>query len=198
LRQIAQQKEAETTVGARDRAHGELLARLISAPYFSVNVVSDVAGVETSGALKNIVALACGFCDGLERGSNAKAAILRRGVLEMFRFTQLFFPDVSLLTYFESCGFADAVVTGYSGRNRRTAEAFVREGKPFAQLETELLGGQKLQGPLTADEAYRCLKARGQLDAFPLFVTVYEIAFCNLDPAQLMERLWREPQRNKL
>lgn len=52
------------------------------------------------------------------------------------------------------------------------AEAYVKTGKPFSQLETELLGGQKLQGTVTAQEVNTFLKARGKVAAYPLFTVV--------------------------
>jgi hypothetical protein len=74
--------------------------------------------------------------------------------MEMKRFIQSRFPKVQDATFFESCGFADLIVTCYGGRNRQCAEEFVRAGgrKTFEMIETELLGGQKLQGTLTVKE----------------------------------------------
>jgi glycerol-3-phosphate dehydrogenase (NAD+) len=67
--------------------------------------------------------------------------------------------------------------TGYGGRNRKCAEAFVTTGKPFDVLERELLNGQKLQGTETAKEVFEFLKARGKEEEYPLFRSVYSIAY---------------------
>jgi glycerol-3-phosphate dehydrogenase (NAD+) len=67
--------------------------------------------------------------------------------------------------------------SGFGGRNRKCAEAFVKTGKHFDQLEKELLNGQKLQGSETAREVHNFLQARGKVDDYPLFKAVYNIAF---------------------
>lgn len=140
--------------------------------------MEDVAGVSLCGALKNVVAIAAGFTDGLGWGSNAKAAVMRIGLMEMKRFSEEFFEGVKAETFTEtSAGIADLITTCFGGRNRKCAEAFVKTGKPFDVLEKELLNGQKLQGSETAREVHNFLEARGKVDDYPLFKAVYNIAF---------------------
>lgn len=188
--EVALNKFSETTIGYRVKEEGELWQRLFHTANFHVQIIEDRAGVSLCGALKNVVAVAAGFCDGLGWGNNAKAAIMRIGLLEMKSFSMEFFEGVKAETFVqESAGIADLITTCFGGRNRLCAEAYVKTGKPFSQLETELLGGQKLQGVVTAQEVNTFLKARGRVGGYPLFTVVYKIAFENLDPAKMTSHL---------
>ncbi|CAG8560153.1 10541_t:CDS:2 [Ambispora leptoticha] len=187
--EIAEENFSETTIGYRVREEGELYKRLFETPYFRVGIIDDVIGVELCGALKNVVAIAAGIIDGLRLGDNAKAAIIRIGLLEMKKFVQTFYRGIKEETFFESCGIADVITTSYGGRNRRVAEAFVITRKPFEHLEKELLAGQKLQGTLTAQEINHVLRRKGLENEYKLFTTVYRIAYQGLPPERLVKEI---------
>ncbi|KAF9605586.1 hypothetical protein IFM89_017929 [Coptis chinensis] len=188
--EIAVEKFSEATVGYReDREVAQRWVRLFSTSYFHVSPVQDVEGVELCGTLKNVVALAAGFVDGLEMGNNTKAAIMRIGLREMKTFSKLMFSTVKDSTFFESCGVADLITTCLGGRNRKVAEAFARNGgkRSFDELEAEMLQGQKLQGVSTARELYEVLSKRGWHELFPLFTTVHDISVGRLPPSAIVE-----------
>ena len=153
----------------------ELIKALFHRPYFHVRVVSDVAGVSLGGALKNIVALAAGFVAGMGWGDNAKAAIMRVGLLEMVKFGKIFFEQsVHTATFTEeSAGVADLITSCSGGRNYRCAKMSVERGVGIDVVEKEELNGQMLQGTSTAKEVYELLKARGKEAEFPLLVATY-------------------------
>lgn len=151
-----------------------LFKTLFHRPYFHVSMVSDVAGVSLGGALKNIVALAAGFVDGRGWGDNAKAAIMRVGLLEMVRFGKEFFSTIQASTFTEeSCGVADLITSCSGGRNHRCAMIAVAEGLTVDEVEKRELNGQKLQGTSTAVEVHKFLKAKGMEKDYPLFLAVY-------------------------
>ncbi|KAK1432720.1 hypothetical protein QVD17_09618 [Tagetes erecta] len=188
--EIAVEKFSEATVGYRgNREIAENWVRLFSTPYFAVSACQDVEGVELCGTLKNVVAIAAGFVDGLDMGNNTKAAIMRIGLREMKAFSKLLFSSVKDSTFFESCGVADLITTCLGGRNRKCAEAFAKNGgrRSFDDLEAEMLQGQKLQGVSTAKEVYEVLKHKGWLEMFPLFTTVHEICTGRLPPTAIVE-----------
>ncbi|GFP94096.1 glycerol-3-phosphate dehydrogenase [NAD(+)] [Phtheirospermum japonicum] len=187
--EIAVEKFSEATVGYRkNKEIAEKWVQLFNTSYFNVSAVQDVEGVELCGTLKNVVAIAAGFVDGLDMGNNTKAAIMRIGLREMKALSKLLFPSVKDSTFFESCGVADLITTCLGGRNRKCAEAFARNGgkRSFDELEAEMLQGQKLQGVSTAKEVYEVLRHRKWLELFPLFTTVHEICIGRLPPAAIL------------
>uniref|UniRef100_A0A672HVE8 Glycerol-3-phosphate dehydrogenase [NAD(+)] n=1 Tax=Salarias fasciatus TaxID=181472 RepID=A0A672HVE8_SALFA len=165
--EVADEKFCETTIGAKNEANGQIFKELLQTPNFRITVVQESDTVELCGALKNIVAVGAGFCDGLGFGDNTKAA---------------------------SCGVADLITTCYGGRNRRVAEAFVRTAKSIEELEAEMLNGQKLQGPQTSAEVYKILKKKNMIDKFPLFVAVYQICFEGKEVKEFITCLQNHPE----
>lgn len=85
--EVAREAFSETTIGCRDAADGQRWWELFHTSHFRVQITDDVRGVSLCGALKNVVAVAAGFVDGLGWGSNAKAAVMRIGMLEMKKFS---------------------------------------------------------------------------------------------------------------
>ncbi|KAJ5335019.1 Dehydrogenase multihelical [Penicillium brevicompactum] len=156
---------------------GQVSESVFHRPYFHVRVVNDVAGVSISGALKNVVALAAGWVVGMGWGDNAKAAIMRVGLMEMVKFGDTFFSaTIDNRTFTdESAGVADLITSSSGGRNFRCAMHSVERKLPIEEIEKQELNGQKLQGTLTAYEVNSFLKNQGMEDEFPLFTAVYRI-----------------------
>ncbi|KAK8865959.1 glycerol-3-phosphate dehydrogenase (NAD(+)) [Kwoniella newhampshirensis] len=185
--EVAMGQFCETTIGCPTHNDSLLWSAVFDAPSFRVRTVEDVNGVSLGGALKNVVALAAGFVDGLGLGGNTKAAILRIGLKEMTEFCLEFFEGSQAETFSnESAGIADLITTCYGGRNRKCAEEFVKSGQSFEHIERKLLNGQKLQGTATAEEVNNFLVARKRAHAYPLFEKVYKIAFEGMSPKQLV------------
>ncbi|XP_020361608.1 glycerol-3-phosphate dehydrogenase [NAD(+)], cytoplasmic isoform X2 [Oncorhynchus kisutch] len=194
--EVADEKFCETTIGCKDKEHGALLKELMQTSNFRVTVVEESDVVEICGALKNIVAVGAGFCDGLGFGDNTKAAVIRLGLMEMIAFARIFCTagPVSSATFLESCGVADLITTCYGGRNRKVAEAFAKTGKSIEELEKEILNGQKLQGPATAAEVHVILKNKNLLDKFPLFNAVYQICYQGHPVTEFIKCLQNHPE----
>lgn len=182
--EVAAGEFCEATLGLKDTTQKDMLVKIFDCQTFRVSAVDDIPGVELCGALKNVVALGAGFCDGLEYGGNTKAALIRIGLQEMKTFIRYFYPKVKDATFLESCGVADLITTCFGGRNRKCAEAFVRARgtKGWATIEQELLGGQKLQGTLTAQEIWPVMKKHSLCERLPLLTTIYEVAFLDKAP----------------
>jgi glycerol-3-phosphate dehydrogenase (NAD+) len=174
---IAAREYCESTLVFPDLEVCQDWLRILESPYFHVEIIQDIVALQVFGTIKNVIAMAGGFIDGLGFGQSTKAAILRQGLVEMYKFAEWAFPNrgVSLETMLASCGFGDVVASAYGGRNRLCAEAFVKTGKDFKQLEEELLKGQKLAGIVAAEEVYRLLKTKNARAEFPFFTTVFLI-----------------------
>ncbi|XP_064330625.1 glycerol-3-phosphate dehydrogenase [NAD(+)], cytoplasmic isoform X3 [Phalacrocorax carbo] len=193
--EVAEEKFCETTIGCKNRQHGQTLKELMQTPNFRVTVVQEADTVEICGALKNVVAVGAGFCDGLGYGDNTKAAVIRLGLMEMIGFAKLFCKGpVTSSTFLESCGVADLITTCYGGRNRKVAEAFAKTGKSIEQLEKEMLNGQKLQGPPTSAELHRILKTKNAVEKFPLFTAVYQICYEGKPVTDIIRCLQNHPE----
>ncbi|CAI4058365.1 hypothetical protein N7582_001089 [Saccharomyces uvarum] len=187
--EVAQEHWSETTVAyhipkdfrgeGKDVDH-KVLKALFHRPYFHVSVIEDVAGISICGALKNVVALGCGFVEGLGWGNNASAAIQRVGLGEIIRFGQMFFPESREETYYqESAGVADLITTCAGGRNVKVARLMATSGKDAWECEKELLNGQSAQGLITCKEVHEWLETCGSVEDFPLFEAVYQIVYNN-------------------
>ncbi|KAL6112571.1 gpd1 [Pungitius sinensis] len=194
--EVAEEKFCETTIGCKDKALGPMLKDLMQTTNFRVTVVEESDVVEICGALKNIVAVGAGFCDGLGFGDNTKAAVIRLGLMEMIAFARFFCTDcqVGPATFLESCGIADLITTCYGGRNRKVGEAFAKTGKSIEQLEKEMLNGQKLQGPATASEVHLILQHKNMVDKFPLFTAVHRICFDGHSVTDFIRCLQNHPE----
>jgi glycerol-3-phosphate dehydrogenase (NAD+) len=177
--EIAAGQFCESTIAYTSKEAGATFYELFNAPNFRISLIPDVAGVQVFGALKNVVALGAGFVDALGYGNNTKAALIRIGMLEIHRFAMRYFHSSDPMTMVESAGIADLITTCTGGRNRKVAEAFARgEGKrTWADLEAEMLGGQKLQGTGTCQELMVILRRDNCLDRFPLMKLINSIAF---------------------
>jgi glycerol-3-phosphate dehydrogenase (NAD(P)+) len=165
------------------------LQREISSRGLRVYASSDVIGVELCAAAKNVMGLAAGISDGLGFGDNAKAAIITRGMAEMYRLGLAFGAESR--TYAGMAGMGDLVATCTSrhSRNRRAGE-LLAQGVPAGWIESEI--GQVAEG-LTTAPVLREVAARHRLD-LPITTAVCQVAFESKDPLDaLAELMAREP-----
>lgn len=125
--EIAAGLPAATVVAGRDEARARQAQSLLNGPTFRVYTSDDPTGVEISGAVKNVIAIACGLSDGLGYGENAKAALITRGLAEITRLGVA--AGAQPLTFLGLAGLGDLVLTceGNLSRNRRLGLALAQE-----------------------------------------------------------------------
>ena len=125
---------AASVLAAEDLELAERLRSLVSTPSFRVYVSRDVRGVETCGAVKNVMAIACGICAGLGLGDNTIALIMTRGIAEIGRMVAALGGEPMTCMGLAGMGDLVATCTSEHSRNRRFGEAFVA-GRTLDEFE---------------------------------------------------------------
>lgn len=134
--EIARSLPAASVVAGEEKA-AERVRDLFTGPTLRVYSADDCVGVEYAGALKNIIAIAAGACDGIGAGDNGKAAIITRGLAEIARLG--ISAGARMMTFAGLAGLGDCVVTCTSphSRNRRLGEAIAR-GVPLDEALAQI------------------------------------------------------------
>jgi glycerol-3-phosphate dehydrogenase (NAD(P)+) len=140
--EIARGLPTAVTVAAEDRSLAERLCADLSAPGFRPYASTDVTGVELGGALKNVLAIACGVVAGRGLGESARAALISRGMAEMIRLGAALGAKAE--TFMGLSGLGDLVLTATSEKSRnmrfgmalgrgRSAASLMAAGAPLAE-----------------------------------------------------------------
>jgi glycerol-3-phosphate dehydrogenase (NAD(P)+) len=151
---------------------------------FRVYTSDDIPGLELGGALKNVVAIAAGVLDGLGFGTNAKAALLTRGLVEIVRLGVA--SGARRETFYGLSGLGDLTTTCVSqySRNRWLGEEIGR-GKKLKDIlkETDMV----IEGVATAKAAYDLAKKRGV--EMPIATEIYRVLYEGKDPRKALNEL---------
>ena len=154
-------------------AHRDLAERVqcaFDAPWLRVYVSDDPLGVEIAGAVKNIIAIASGICDGLALGNNARASLIARGLVEMTRFVKHFGAKKSTFLGLSGAGDLFLTATSILSRNYRVGLGLA-EVKALERILEEL--GEVAEGVYTAEAVEKIVQKE---DIYtPIANEVYEI-----------------------
>jgi glycerol-3-phosphate dehydrogenase (NAD(P)+) len=159
-------------IASRDHKLAARLQAVFNSEVFRIYTNNDVTGVELGGSVKNVIALACGICDGLGLGTNAKAAVLSRGLAEMTRLGQAL--GAKKETFAGLTGLGDLVTTcvNAGSRNRSVGEAIGR-GKNVKQVLSSMV--TVAEGVATAKAVYQL--SRKFKVSMPITQEVYNIIY---------------------
>jgi glycerol-3-phosphate dehydrogenase (NAD(P)+) len=150
--EIANRQPTVVTLACREETYAISVQATLSCPWFRCYTHTDVTGVETAGALKNVIAIAVGMCDGNDAGHNARAALMTRGLAEITRIgvAQGAEPE----TFLGLSGMGDLLLTctGDLSRNRRVGLGLAR-GRALDEIVAEL--GEVAEGIPTTRAAVR-------------------------------------------
>ncbi|MDQ7037818.1 MAG: NAD(P)H-dependent glycerol-3-phosphate dehydrogenase, partial [Aquificota bacterium] len=173
----------------RDRRIAERVRDLFNSETFRVYLNDDLVGVELGGALKNVMAIACGISDGLGFGHNARAALITRGLLEMTRIGVRF--GAKRETFFGLSGAGDLILTATSDLSRNRTFGLLL-GKGMSPEEALARIGQTVEGVETV-KALKPVIDRENIYA-PITNAVYQVVVEGRDlKAVLREMLLRTP-----
>jgi glycerol-3-phosphate dehydrogenase (NAD(P)+) len=150
----------------------------------------DIRGAELGGAMKNVLAVATGVCDGMQLGLNARAGLITRGLNEMLRLNTVLGGKSETIMGLAGLGDLVLTCTGDLSRNRRLGLA-LGQGKALQAAIREI--GQVVESVQTADEVMRLAKRHG-LD-LPICNSVCEILHALYTPAEGLKRLLARDQK---
>ena len=180
------------TLAAEDRGLAERLRDRLALPTFRIYVSDDVAGAEIGGAVKNVLAIACGVVEGKGLGQNARAALIARGFAEMTRFGLAFGARAETLTGLSGLGDLVLTCSSTSSRNYSLGKG-IGEGRSAA----ELLSDRKTvaEGAFTAPVLARLARERG-ID-MPIVDAVDALIAGRANIDQVLEALLSRPPRSE-
>jgi glycerol-3-phosphate dehydrogenase (NAD(P)+) len=171
--ELAAGKPTAVAVAGRDEP-AQITADAFHSNSFRAYHTDDMVGVCVGGSLKNVMAIACGISDGLDLGTNARAAIITRGLAEITRLAVTM--GANPLTMMGLAGMGDLVLTctGNLSRNRRVGLA-LGQGRTLKDILDEL--GEVAEGVVTAESGYQ-LSQKLNIE-LPITKEVYEIIHNN-------------------
>lgn len=190
--EVAQARPTAVVVASPELSCAQTVQSWLSGPTFRVYTSTDLLGVEMAGALKNVVALAAGICDGAQLGHNARAALLTRGLAEMQRLTQAAGARPETLWGLSGVGDLVLTCTGGLSRNRRVGFA-LGQGKVLGEVLDDL--GMVAEGVHTTQSAME-LAAQLGVD-MPIVSTVSAILNENLPVHKAVQRLMDRAMRSE-
>ncbi len=190
--EIARGLPASVVAASEDQELGKTVQQAFTTERFRVYTNSDLLGVELAGALKNVIAIAAGICDGIGYGDNAKSALLTRGLVEMTRFGMAM--GSQQLTFAGLAGIGDLITTCTSphGRNRRVGE-MLGKGKTREQIIEEMVA--VAEGLTTTSSVVELAEAKG-ID-MPITREVHAVLFDGKSPRDATDALMMRPPRSE-
>ena len=187
-KEILQGKPSTTVVASESREAAERAQAALLSFRFRVYTSDDVAGVELGGALKNIVALGAGICDGLDFGENAKAAFITRGLAEIARLGVA--AGARPLTFAGLAGVGDVIATCASrlSRNRYVGEQLAL-GRSWPEIRESM---DNVAEGVNATGAALTLARRLDVE-MPIAETTYRVLHEGLSPREAAIELMQRP-----
>jgi glycerol-3-phosphate dehydrogenase (NAD(P)+) len=188
--EIQQGLPAATVAASQDLAAAAVVQTIFASQRFRVYTNPDRLGVELCGALKNVIAIAVGTCDGLHLGTNAKSALITRGLAEMIRLGQHWGIDPG--TFYGLAGIGDLLATCSSALSRNYQVGYaLAQGKTIEAILTDLQG--TAEGVNTTNVLLQ-LAAQQNIE-LPIATQVGKLIQAKITPQVAMQALMERQQK---
>lgn len=180
------------TVASHSYKNAKKIQKIFELTNLRLYTHKDMAGIETAGALKNIIAIACGISDGLGFGTNTKSAIICRGLKEMIRFGKK--QEIGESAFLGISGIGDLCTTCFSNSSRNR---FVGEQVASGKTLKEVLKNMKMvaEGVTTVKSVYNLAK-KHKID-MPITKEIYFILYKNKSPKVAVKDLMCRPLKDE-
>jgi glycerol-3-phosphate dehydrogenase (NAD(P)+) len=192
-KEVAQELPTAVTVAAITQAEAAFVQEIFHTERFRVYASTDVIGLQLGGALKNIVAIAAGICDGLGYGTNSRAALITRGLAEIARLGMKM--GANPLTFSGLAGLGDLVLTctGDLSRNRQVGLK-LGQGKTLSEILSEMQ--MVAEGVKTTRSAWNL--ARREEVEMPILEQIYQVLYKDKPCAEAVRALLTREQKGEL
>ena len=190
--EVARDLPTAVVIASRDSSLAEFFAAALGNPRFRPYLSEDVAGVELGGAVKNVLAIACGIVDGLKLGDNARAALITRGLAEMTRLGLA--KGARAETFAGLSGLGDLVLTCCGGLSRNhTLGVALGRGQSLG----EALAGSRSVVEGVASAASIAALAASLGAEMPIVAAVDAVLHRGMAIAPMIEGLLARPRRSE-
>lgn len=183
-KEVAENASTASVIASSHLGTAKHIASLLASPHFKTFVSTDMISVQVAGALKNVLALACGLVMGLGLGQNTRAFLFSLGFSELCQISQKL--GGRLETLLGLSGLGDVTLTCFSEKSRNTSFGLrLGRGTPLATLQSEK--GGVVEGAFTA-KPVPALARRLGLNT-PLFDAVYRVLYEGEAPLQAIQNV---------
>jgi len=182
-KEVARGLPVALTIASKDNNLRDVVTDVLHSDHMRIYSSCDVMGVEVGGALKNIMAIACGISDGLGLGDNARAALITRGLAEMTRFGVTLGAQTTTFAGLTGLGDLVLTATGDLSRNRQVGLR-IGQGESLDQILAE---GITAEGARCANAVLGRAQTMGI--SMPITEAVCDTLFGGVAPAHAVARL---------
>ena len=190
--EVARGEPTAVVLASADARVASELQEQFAAPNFRVYTNADVLGVELAGAMKNVIAIAAGVCQGLGLGANPLAALITRGLAEMSRLAAALGAQPETLTGLAGLGDLVLTCTGALSRNRQVGIE-LGKGRPLK----EVLTGMRMVAEGVGTTSALLNLAREAEVELPITEQVADILHRGKPPREAIRQIMERPQKRE-